>query len=128
MPGLGLGLSISARNAITAGSSAPSGIVVATTTNVIVTFGGTSGLNYTRDSYPIFTQYVAIEPAPGIASCSLTFDLAAANTWVLQQISSGEEGGLVIEARNPSANGLIIPTTGWTYNLGTGPTVTITAA
>lgn len=36
MPGLGLGLSISARNAITAGSSAPSGIPVASTNAIIV--------------------------------------------------------------------------------------------
>jgi hypothetical protein len=37
MPGLGLGLSINARNAITAGSSAPSGIPVAGTELVVVT-------------------------------------------------------------------------------------------
>jgi hypothetical protein len=46
MPGLGLGLSISARNAITAGSSAPSGIPVASTASVIIsgnaTFNGTA--------------------------------------------------------------------------------------
>ena len=107
---------------------APSEIVVATTTNVVVTFGDTSGINYARDNYPTYTYYVVSAPTESINFCRLTFNYSAVNTWVLEQWSSGEEGGLVIEATNPSTNGLIIPTTGWIYTLGSGPTVTITAA
>ena len=128
MPALGLGLSIGARNAITAGSAAPSGIPVATTTNVIVTFGDTSGINYARDNYPTYVYYLVIAPTEDIDLCTLSFNLSIPNTWALQQSSSGEEGHLVIEATNPSTNGLIIPTAGWTYTLGSGPAVTITAA
>jgi len=58
----------------------------------------------------------------------LTFNFSVANTWALDQYSSGEEGALVIQATNSSANSAIIPTTGWTYNLGSGPAITITAA
>ena len=128
MPALGLGLSIGAKNAITAGSAAPSGIPVATTTNAIVTFGDTSGINYARDNYPTYTYYSVDAPAENINFCSLSFNFSIPNTWALQQYSSGEESSLVIEATNPSTNGLIIPTTGWTYTLGSGPAVTITAA
>jgi hypothetical protein len=101
---------------------------VATTTNVIVTFGDTSGINYARSAYPTYTFYSVDAPTGNISFQRLTFDFDVANTWSLAQYSSGEEGGLVIEATNPSTNGLIIPTTGWTYTLGSGPTVTITAA
>jgi hypothetical protein len=110
------------------GSGAPSGIVVATTTNVIVTFGDTSGINYARDNYPTYTYYFVTAPIESINFCSLSFNFSIPNTWVLQQYSAGEESSLVIAATNPSTDGSIIPTTGWTYTLGTGPTVTITAA
>jgi len=110
------------------GSGASSGIVVATTTNVVVTFGDTSGINYARSDYPAYTFYAVYNPTESISFQRLTFNYDVANTWSLVQHSSGEEGALVIEATNPSTNPLIIPTTGWTYTLGTGPTVTITAA
>ena len=110
------------------GGSPPSDILVATTTNVIVTFGDTSSINYARSDYPAYTFYAVYNPTESISSQRLTFNFDVANTWVLQQYSSGEESSLVIEATNPSTNPLIIPTTGWTYTLGTGPTVTITAA
>jgi hypothetical protein len=107
---------------------APSEIVVATTENVIVTFGDTSSINYARDGYPASVFYFVSDPADGISFQRLTFNFDQPNIWALVQYSSGEEGGLVIEATNPSTNPLIIPTTGWTYTLGSGPTVTITAA
>ncbi len=103
-------------------------IVVATTTNVIVTFGDTSSINYARSDYPAYTFYAVYNPTEGISLQRLTFNYDVEETWALVQYSSGEEGGLVIEATNPSTNPLIIPPTGWTYTLGTGPTVTITTA
>ena len=103
-------------------------IVVATTTNVIVTFGDSSGINYARSNYPTYTYYFVTEPAPSINFCRLTFNYSAVNTWVLEQWSAGEESSVVIEATNPSTDGSIIPTTGWVYSLGTGPAITITAA
>jgi len=39
-----------------------------------------------------------------------------------------ENNGQSFVATNPSINPLIIPTTGWTYTIGDGPAVTITAA
>jgi hypothetical protein len=102
--------------------------VVATTTNVIVTFGDTSGINYARDNYPATVNYFVSDPADGISFQRLNFNFDESGIWALVQHSSGEEGGLVIEATNPSTNPLIIPTTGWIYTLGTGPTITITAA
>ena len=128
----GYGMSVSgSRTAVVAssGGTPPAGdIVVATTTNVIVTFGDTSGINYARDGYPASVFYFVGSPADGISFQRLTFNVDQPNIWALVQYSSGEEGGLVIEATNPSTNPLIIPTTGWTYTLGSGPTVTITAA
>jgi hypothetical protein len=128
MPISRLGLSVNNFRKIGGGGAAPSGILVATTTNVIVTFGDTSGINYARDNYPITVNYFVGAPADGISFQRLNFNIDQPNIWALVQYSSGEEGGLVIEATNPSTNPLIIPTTGWTYTLGTGPAVTITAA
>ena len=129
MPRLSLGLGVQAVSKVKAGADpAPGTILVATTTNVIVTFGGTSSLNYARDSYPTYTYYFISEPTESISFQRLTFNFDEANTWALVQYSSGEESALVIQATNSSTNGLIIPTTGWIYTLGTGPAVTITAA
>ena len=130
MPSLSLnvGLNNGRKLPFGGGGSPPSDILVATTTNVIVTFGDTSSINYARSGYPTFINYSVDAPTENINFQSLTFNSAISNTWVLQQYSSGEESSLVIEATNPSTNSLIIPTTGWTYTLGSGPTVTITAA
>ena len=104
------------------------GITVATTTNVIVTFGDTSSINYARDGYPTYTSYFVSNPTVNISFQRLTFNIDVANTWALVQYSSGEGGGLDIEATNTSANSAIIPTTGWVYTIGSGPAITITAA
>ena len=129
MPRLSLGLGVQAVSKVKGGAApAPGTILVATTTNVIVTFGGTSLINYARSDYPAYTYYSNINPNESINFLRLSFNYSVVNTWVLEQYSSGEESSLVIEATNPSTNGLVIPTTGWTYTLGTGPAVTITAA
>ena len=107
------------------GSGAPSGIPVASTTNVIVTFGDTSSLNYARNGYPTFTNYSIIEPTPSIAFQVLDFNGEVENTWALSQYFT--LGG-IIQATNPSTNSAIIPTTNWIYIIGSGPSITITAA
>jgi hypothetical protein len=128
MPRLSLGLGVQAVRKVKGGAApAPGTILVATTTNVIVTFGDTSLVNYTRTDYPTYTNYAVSNPTEAISFQRLTFNFDVASGWSLVQYSSGEEGGLVIQATNPSTNGLVIPTTGWTYTLGTGPAVTITA-
>ena len=128
MPRLSLALGVNRASKLPSGGAAPSEIVVATTTNVIVTFGDTSSINYARNGYPTYTNYLVSGPTEGIDFQRLTFNVDAVNAWALVQYSSGEEGSLVIEATNPSTNSAIIPTTGWTYTLGSGPSITITAA
>jgi hypothetical protein len=131
MPSLSLnvGLNNGRKLPFAGGGAPPAGdILVATTTNVIVTFGDTSEINYARNGYPASVNYLVNDPADGISFQRLNFNLDESGIWALAQYSSGEEGGLVIKATNPSTNPLIIPTTGWTYTLGTGPAVTITAA
>jgi len=128
MPSLSLNVGLNnGRKLPFGGGGAPSGIVVATTTNVIITFGDTSSKNYERTSYPAFTNYNINEPAPGIAFQVLDFNGEVANTWALSQYAPVEEPALVIQATNTSINPLIIPTTGWTYTVGSGPAITITA-
>ena len=115
-------------NSGTVASSVSVGIPVASTTNVIVTFGDTSSLNYARDSYPTYTYYYISNPTENISLQRLTFNFAGVNTWSLEQYSSGEDSALVIQATNPSTNSAIIPTTNWIYTIGSGPSITITAA
>jgi len=103
----------------------PAGIPVASITNIIVTFGDTSSLNYARAGYPTFTNYSIIEPTPNIAFQVLDFNGEVENTWALSQYFTA---GGIIQATNPSTNSLIIPTTGWTYTIGDGLAITITAA
>ena len=122
-------MSLSGSRTATVASStpAPSGIVVDTTIFLIITFGDTSLFNYERIDYPEFINYGGFDSyPPQILVQRLSFDLDLANGWALVQYDN--DFSAVIRATNPSTNPLIIPTTGWTYNLGTGPTVTITAA
>ena len=99
------------------GGAAPSGIVAATAGNLIISFGYFSDVTYIKSSNVSWT-FVFGEGE----THTLTYGLLIPSTWVL----NGEYGG--IRATNPSANSLIIPTTGWTYTVGEGPAVTITAA
>jgi hypothetical protein len=117
MPGLGLGLSISSRNAITAGSSAPSGLPVASTESIRVTGPGINnrlftktndvpffgGVGYGDDLYPRYIRFDGI--------------------WKLQYIDYFDDNyHITDEATNPSTDPNYIPTTGWS------PSLTITAA
>ena len=117
MPVLGLGLSIGAKNAITAGSTAPSGIVAATAGNLTIDFGYFSGSIYSKLSN---TQW---RVAFGDGEFQqLTWNIDIANTWVLDA-NNGE-----IRATNPSSDSTLIPTSNWTYTIGAGPAITITTA
>jgi len=111
----------------------PAGIPVASTTAVNVIFGGSS-YTYNREGYPSIIYYGYSPQTDNIWLVTLSFNYDISSTWVLSQYSIGqnqegdpEQGPLSIRATNPSTNSLIIPTTGWTYTLGSGPTVTITS-
>ena len=147
MPGLGLGLSISSRNAITAGSSAPSVIPVASTASVVISnstyFDGTAlkktvGQRVAGDdfdeillssgtAYAYNIEYVlgSILLAPNstlgrdIQGLFLPF-----NKWFLFNVNYDFEVGWVYSnfSENLSTDQDYIPTTGWS------PSLTITAA
>ena len=95
---------------------APSGIPVATAGDLIITFGLFTDTQYTKVAPTWNFDYGDGEYQ------QLTYNLITLNTWVLDANNG------VIRATNPSMNPLIIPTTGWTYIIGTGPSITITAA
>jgi len=131
MPRLSLGLG--AQNIRKVGGAAPSGIPVASTTAVNVIFGSSS-YTYNREGYPSIIYYGSSPQTTITWTVSLSFNYDISLTWVLSEYQMGfneegdpEQGPLSIRATNPSTNPLLIPTTGWTYTLGTGPTVTITS-
>jgi hypothetical protein len=117
MPRLSLGLGVQAVSKVKSGAPAPSGIVAATAGNLIISFGFPDPIEYVKNSN---TQWAWTDGAGVTAFC--TWNDFAALTWVLN-INDPE-----IIATNPSVNPLIIPTTGWTYTTGSGPSITITAA
>jgi hypothetical protein len=135
MPGLGLGLSISARNAITAGSSAPSGIPVATSV-VNVNYGSVPNIigtnaNLTYQAQGFLGNFDGWTNFGG-GNLGLFFGQLFPNAWSF--FATNDSLGLVYYWTNPSTNSALIPTNNW---FGTpteneyiaGPTtLTITAA
>jgi hypothetical protein len=119
MAGYGYGISVSgSRTPVVASSGAtPSGIVAATAGNLIISFGYFDPETYIKSSNTEW-QFQFGEGEFQRLSWNIKSPLA----WVLD-----ENNGQSFVATNPSTNPLIIPTTGWTYTLGSGPTVTITA-
>ena len=125
MPRLSLGLGVQNSRRIKSGGAAPSGIPVASTTNILVTlnedFFDYNFVNraYTKFVYPTAYYYDSLVSGP-----ELIFDqLDTPNIWSISE--SDGEGGRNVSATNASTNGNYIPTTGWT-----GPgliTLTITA-
>jgi hypothetical protein len=115
---IGFGVSVAGSNqrkfGVTASSAAPSGIVAATAGDLAIDFGYWSGGIYSKLSN---TQWVM-----GGEAHQLTWNTDIANTWVL------DAGNGEIRATNPSPDYTIIPTSGWTYTIGSGPAITITAA
>jgi len=116
----GYGMSVSgSRTAIVAsGGAAPSGIVAATAGDLIIDFGYASGEIYTKNNNTLWVYNFGEESE----FQRLSYNVFSALAWALDT-NNGE-----IVATNPSTNPLIIPTTGWTYTVGAGPAVTITAA
>ncbi len=98
-------------------SAAPSGIVAATAGNLIISFGYFSGETYTKNNNTLWTFSFGEGEYQRLQWNGFT-----PNTWTLD----ANNGDFV--ATNPSTNSLIIPTTGWTYTIGSGPAITITAA
>jgi len=125
MPRLSLGLGVQSIRKVKSGGAAPSGIPVASTTNLLITLNETTyGNNFVNRAYTKFVYptayYFSLLGGP-----SLIFDqLDNPNIWSISE--SDGEGGTNVSATNTSTNGDYIPTTGWT-----GPgliTLTITAA
>jgi len=118
MPSLSLNVGLNnGRKLPFGGGAAPSGIVAATAGNLIIVFGFPVPLEYVKINN---TRWVFIgdDGVTGI----LTWNDFAPLTWAL------DINEPLTVATNPSTNPLIIPTTGWTYTVGEGPAVTITAA
>ena len=100
-------------------SSAPSGIPVATV-NLVINFGsgdprnGTySGGNETWVNYGFNGNYRLKAP-----------NTVGNVTWTFFD----DDNYVEVSPSNPSTDANYIPTTGWVYTIGSGPTVTITAA
>jgi len=117
MPRLSLGLGVQSVRKVKSGGAAPSGIVAATAGNLNISFGYFDPGTYTKISN---TEW-KINFGEGEFQ-RLSYNIFSALAWALD-VNNGES-----VATNPSANPLIIPTSGWTYTVGTGPAVTITAA
>jgi len=96
----------------------PSGIVAATAGNLNISFGYFDPETYTKLNNTEWRFLFSM----GEEFQMLEWNISIPNTWTLTH-SNGE-----FEATNPSTNSLIIPTTGWTYTVGSGPAITITAA
>jgi len=99
-------------------SPAPSGIVAATAGNLVISFGYFNPATYIKFSN---TEW-RFEYGEGEFQ-RLSWNIFSALAWTLD-----ENNGSSFVATNPSVNPLIIPTTGWTYTVGEGAAVTITAA
>jgi len=103
----------------TPSAPAPSGIVAATAGNLNIDFAYFSGTTYTK----ISNTFWNFNFGEGDSEYQrLQWNDFISNTWTLD-VNNGDT-----VATNPSTNPLIIPTSGWTYTVGAGPTVTITAA
>ncbi len=118
MPSLRLNIGLNGgRKLPFGGGAAPSGIVAATAGSLIIDFGYFSGETYTKNNNTLWT----LSYGEGEYQ-RLQWNTFISNTWTLDT-NNGE-----IVATNPSTNSSIIPTTGWTYTVESGPTITITAA
>jgi hypothetical protein len=117
MPRLSLGLGAQNIRKIGGGGAAPSGIVAATAGDLNISFGYFNPATYTKLSNTEWKfDYGETEFQ------RLSWNIFSPLAWILDA-NNGD-----ILATNPSINPLIIPTTGWTYTIGGGPSITITAA
>ena len=126
MAGYGYGISVSgSRTPVVASSTpAPSGIPVASTTNILITCPSQSLVNtpFTRAQSPPFAEY-----QPSIQFSTDTFLIfnfggtGSSGFWEFLQPDG--DGGYNTISFNTSTNGDYIPTSGWA-----GQSITITAA
>ena len=118
MPSLSLNIGLNGgRKLPFGGGAAPSGIVAATAGDLNISFGYFDPATYIKTNNTLW-QFNFGEGEFQKLSWNIVSPLA----WALDA-NNGE-----IRATNPSLDSTIIPTTGWIYIIGTGPTVTITAA
>ena len=122
---MNLGLGLRLRSVLSSGGAAPSGIPVASTTNLLITFNHSTlpiEFNFVNQAYTKFAYPTAYYLSP--FSPDLIFDyLGYEGIWSFTYPDG--DGGYYTYAQNSSANGAYIPTTGWT---GGFTTFTITAA
>ena len=120
MAGYGYGISVSgSRTPVVASGApapAPSGIVAATAGDLNISFGYIDPATYTKNNNILWTFSFGEGEFQ-----RLQWNSFIPNTWTLDT-NNGET-----VATNPSTNSLIIPTTGWVYTVGDGPSITITA-
>ena len=116
MPRLSLGLGAQTIRKV-GGGAAPSGIVAATAGDLNISFGYFDPATYTKLSN---TQW-RFSFGDGEFQ-RLTWNTDVIGTWALDA-NNGE-----IRATNTSLDSTTIPTTGWIYIIGSGPSITITAA
>ena len=103
---------------VSAAPPAPSGIVAATAGDLTIDFGYFSGAIYSKLSNTEWIMYFS----GGEEFQQLKWNTIIANTWVLDA-NNGD-----FRATNPSSDSTIIPTSGWTYTISSGPAITIAAA
>jgi hypothetical protein len=104
--------------------TAPSGLPSASTGNLRITFADqTNGLAI-KNSSSSWSDYLGDGNAVNLEWTG--------TIWRLRRIESNDLEGIdypfPAEATNNTSTSVTIPTTGWVYTIGSGPTVTITAA
>ena len=117
MPSLSLNVGLNNGRKLPFGGAAPSGIIAATAGNLIIDFGFLSGETYTKNNNILWTFSFGEGEYQRLQWNSFT-----PNTWTLD----ANNGDIV--ATNTSLDSTTIPTTGWIYIIGSGPSITITAA
>jgi hypothetical protein len=117
MSRLSLGLGVQTIRKVGGGGAAPSGIVAATAGNLNISFAYFDPATYIKVTNTEWQLYFGEGEL-----ARLSWNVYSPLAWNLD-VNNGD-----VVATNPSVNPLIIPTTGWTYTIGTGPAVTITAA
>jgi len=111
MPRLSLGLGVQAVRKVKAGGPPPSGIPVASTSNILITRGSLILEPYSRlfISDAVYKSTLTPDDLPILAFNWLS---EVPNIWVFTEYDG--DGGYTYYSTNPSSNGAYIPTSGWT--------------
>jgi hypothetical protein len=120
MPRLSLGLGVQNLRRIKSGGAAPSGIPVASTNNILITFPNTGLLLEPYSKIEDTNAHYEATIPTGQPALIFNFYDTTPNTWSF--VEADGEGGWIYRSTNPSSNGAYIPTSGWTAS------ITITAA